>query len=226
MTQKNLLLFLFLTPILWCFSEIKKDFNSRDIFKKTSLDSIVPLSKFDFNYIKLKTKKLRKQVSVNEKPCNENTKITKEFIATYLSSQKTVIGDYEYLNPTNYDGFCLKQHKEFKNYNLFTFTYDNGTCCRTLYVATVQKKSLEIINIGVLAFSGSENGWLGDKYGKWIGENVLDMVTVSYYDDDFVEDNNNSRVDTTWSVININQQGILKENNYKRVRYLEGRKME
>lgn len=77
-----------------------------------------------------------------------------------------------------------------------------------------------------MAFSGNENGWIGDKYGKWISEGVIDMLTISYYDDDFVEENNNSRIDTTWSIIQINKEGLLKENTYKRVKYLEGRKIE
>lgn len=191
-----------------------------------SIDSTQFLSKFDFNYVKSKTIKLEKHINVYNKNCTLKNRIPKAFITNFLNTQKTVIGDYEYLDPNNTDGFCFKQHKEFPAYNLFTFTYENDTCCKTLYAVTTEKKSLKIINMGAIAFTGDQSGWLGDKYGKWISKDIMDLLTISYYDDDFNPNNSNSRVDSIWSIIKIDKAGFLEEYPYKRVKYLDGRKIE
>ncbi|GAA4237902.1 hypothetical protein GCM10022291_26290 [Postechiella marina] len=226
MIKKHSFFILIALPIFWYLIHAK---NYNRLAKPNVtfvIDSTRYLSKFDFNYVKSKTSKIENHVDVYTKVCKLKNRIPKAFISKFLSSQKTVIGDQEYLDPNNFDAFCFKAYKEFPAYNLFTFTYENGTCCKTLYAVTTEKKSLKIINMGAIAFTGDESGWLGDKYGKWISNDIMDMMTISYYDDDFNPNNNNSRIDTTWSIIRIDKLGFFKEYAYKRVRYLDGRKIE
>ncbi|WP_366183834.1 hypothetical protein [Flavobacterium ovatum] len=224
--KKIILIALLLLPFYWFMSEAKTAYNFEKPIIKFQADSTVLPPKLNFDYIKSRTSKLGKKVEVDAHFCEENNRMTKAFITNYLSAQEIVVGDPITFDCKNSDGFCFKEYKEFETFNLFTFTYQNGYCCKTLYAVTTKKDTLAIINIGVLAFSANKSGWLGDKYGKWISEDVMDMTTVSHYDDDFIEDNNNSRIDTTWSIIRINKEGLLKENIYKKVAYLEGRKIE
>ncbi|QVY66021.1 hypothetical protein [Polaribacter sp. Q13] len=226
MIKKITVLALLLIPFFFSFSEVKKEGSLNEPSNLMYADTTIILPNIDFEFIERKTSKAKKDVEVYSQFCSKKNRMDKEFISKYLSSQKIAIGDSELLDLNNYDGFCFKEYKEFPAFNLFTFTYENGTCCKTLYGVTTKKGSLEIINLGELAFTGDKDGWLGDKYGKWISEDIMDMITISYYDDDFVETNNNSRVDTTWSIIRIDKKGLFKENAYKRVKYLEGRKIE
>lgn len=178
-----------------------------------------------FKDIKLRTSKLLSQTFVDNKLNNEDRFISKGFLSKYILRRKLSIGSYDCKVSIYSDAYAFKGYKEFKNFDMFTFIYDNESGTRVLYGVTTSKQKIEIISIGVLAFSGEDNGWIGDKYGRWKNDSILEVMEIVNYDDDFVEANNNSQVDTIWSIIKLNFKGVLSEEVTRKVKYLEGRKI-
>lgn len=194
----------------------------------TNLDSAVSIveSRFDIDYIKSKTKPLSSILYIDNLPNNKQSFIPSDFLSQYIFPHSISIGGFKYSMSEYTDAYAFKEYKEFENFDLFTFTFDHQENVRVLYGVTTKKDRLEVINTGLIGFDGEEyNGWLGEKSGMWLNDSIFKAIEISDYDDDFVEANNNSQIDTIWSLIHLNSQGYFSETITQKVKYLEGRKI-
>lgn len=189
------------------------------------MDLLTDEIKFNIDYIKSKTSSLSIDISVEYEPDNKQDIIPKEFVFKYLTPHKINIGYPDHLPPDYPEAYAFKEFKEFPEFLLFTFTYDDESCCTTLYAVTTKKDTLEVVNIGVIGYTGGDGGWVGEKYGKWLNDTILKTIVVSDYDDDLVE-NNNSEIDTTWTVIKLDKNGYFEENEIDSVKYIGNRRIE
>lgn len=181
---------------------------------------------FSIDYIKFQTSELPKKINVsyNTSSGNKNS-IPKVFLSKYIEPHKIDIGFPEYL-PADYpESYSFKSFKEYPNFNLFTFTYDDESCCTTLYAATTKKDTIDIISIGVIGYKGGDGGWLGEKYGEWYGDYGLSNIEVSNYEDPLEEDKG-IEVDTIWSEIKLSDKGVLNYIEHHKVKYLGDKQIE
>jgi len=239
--KKNIFLFI-LILIQACKPEPKKQLEievvekpAETIVKEIELNraetvtKIEPISnemELDINYIKSKTSPLTEIIDIENINVKELEKIPKKFIENYLTPHKLNFGFPEYL-PSDYpESYAFNEFKEFDKFYLFTFIHDNETCCRTLYAATTDKEKLKIISIGVIGYEGADGGWIGKKIGKWTRETIIETVESSSYNEDLEENNNNTEIDTTWSVIKTGQNGFLENTDSHTVKYIGNKKIE
>tara|TARA_R110002049_G_scaffold251627_5_gene426039 strand:- start:13840 stop:14505 length:666 start_codon:yes stop_codon:yes gene_type:complete len=143
--------------------------------------------------------------------------IPKEFIEKYISPNEVKMGFDKYLNTEYPEAFKFYQFKEFNEFYLFTFIYEDETCCRWIYGCTLNKDSFNVINIGVLAYSGADGNWTGKKYGRWFNESGIELTQVSYYSP---EDDSNSEFDTTWVEIQLEDNGLFNYIEHHSVKYI------
>ncbi len=192
-----------------------------------SIDSIKIKEEFNFEYIKSKTTDLDKEISVSYNNSNKNKKfIPKDFLINFISPKKIDIGFPESL-PSDYpESYSFQASKEYLDFNLFTFSYDDESCCTTLYAATSKKDTLEIINIGVIAYSGGDGGWVGEKYGEWINNYSISSTEVSEYDEPDSEEPTEIETDTIWSEIQISKKGIFKYIEHRKVKYVGNKRIQ
>ena len=194
-----------------------------------SQDSLETQIEYNIDYVKTKTSKLSKDIEVVYNHTLENkNNIPKEILTKYISSHKIDFGFPEYLSPEYPESYSFKEFREYQKFNLFTFTHDNETCCTTLYAVTTKKDTLEIINMGVIGYTGGDGGWSGHKFGKWVDEHWISSIEPSIVDDPFAEPNEivEKEIDTTWSEIKINDNGIMKYTETKKVKYIGAKKIE
>jgi len=240
--MKKILLIVLIILFQSCKSESKKQLETEVIEKRTEIiveeiesktkehvpqiDSIMEPTELDIDYIKSKTSPLSKTINVENIIVSELEKIPLEFIAKYITPHKIDIGYPEYL-PADYpESYAFNEFKEFDNFYLFTFIHDDENCCRTLYAVTIEKEKLKVISIGVIGFTGADGGWIGKKIGKWTRETIIETMTTSSYDEDFIEKNNNTEIDTTWSIIKTGQNGYLENTESLVVKYVGDKQVE
>ncbi|NIJ46230.1 hypothetical protein FHR24_002714 [Wenyingzhuangia heitensis] len=184
-------------------------------------------SRFSFDVIKYKTSELESEFYLDNQPPKKELWMSNEFLEKYIFPQPIAIGYFNY-SPSKYtNAYAFKAYKEFLNFDLFTFIYNNDDGCRIVYGATTLKDTLQILSTGVIGFVGDDGaGWIGEKKGKWVTPFIFNAIEISNYDDDFVATTNNSQIDTIWSTIHINSKGIFKETVTKEVHYRDGRKIQ
>lgn len=206
------------------FAEFDADSIAENEERSVILDSLEIESIFNSDYIKSKTSKLSSVISVDFESKNKQNFIPNEFVSQILTPHKIDIGYPENLHPDYPKAYSFKEFKEFSDFDLFTFTHDDESCCRTLYAATTKKDTLEIISIGVIGYTGGDGGWTGEQFGTWINDSILKTTIVSDYDEDLI-DNNNSEIDSIWTVIKLNQYGYLQEIRIDSVKYIGDKKI-
>jgi len=208
-------------------TEFKKEEITEIKEKEENIDSLKVQEEFNFEYIKSRTTELSKEISVSYNISNKNKNfIPKDFLIKYISPKKVDIGFPESL-PADYpESYSFRASKEYEDFNLFTFSYDDESCCTTLYAATTKKDTLDIINIGVIAYSGGDAGWVGEKYGKWINDYSISNVEPSEYDEPAPEEPTETEIDTIWSEIQISKKGILKYIEHHKVKYIGNKQVE
>ncbi|TMM59313.1 hypothetical protein FEE95_07735 [Maribacter algarum] len=189
-------------------------------------NSILDSVEFDSNYIRSKTSPLSKTIDIEKINVALLEKLPKKFISEHLSPYKIEIGYPEHLTDDYPDEYVFLEFKVFENFNLYTFVHDNETCCRTLYAVTIGKENNNTINIGVIGYEGGDGGWVGKQYGSWTSEAIIETTTTSDYDEDLIESNNNTEVDTTWSFIKIDQNGYFEKTDSLAVKYIGDKKVE
>ena len=207
--------------------KIKLERIEEELTKPNTLtDSIIESTAFNFDYIKSNTSLLSKIINVNNINTEQLNTIPNKFIQDYITDRKKVIGDSISLTPDYPGAYRFFENKEFENFNLFTFTYSDESCCTYLYAATTIKDSLSIKDIAIIGYTGGDGGWIGEKYGAWYSEFGLGTTEVSNYDDDHIEDNNNSEIDTTWSEIQLSKKGLFKYIEHHKVKYNGNKQVE
>jgi hypothetical protein len=194
---------------------------------KENIDSLKIQEVFNFDYIKSKTKELSKEISISYNLSNKNENfIPKDFLEKFISPKKVQIGFPESL-PADYpESYSFRESKEHQDFNIFTFSYDDESCCTTLYAATTKKDTLDIINIGVIAYSGGDAGWVGEKYGEWTNDFLISNIEPSEYDEPAPEEPMETEIDTIWSEIKILKDGTMKYSETRNVKYLGKKKIE
>ena len=181
--------------------------------------------KYDYNYIKSQTVDLSTKLETQYREDRKGKHIPGKFLYNFLYSKNISIGFPGAIPIDEENTFVFKHSKEFKNYNLFTFTYSDETCCTTLYGVTTVKDSINVIDVGVLSYTGGDGGWSGEKYGKWLNDSIFKSETVSNYLEELgEEDNNYIETDTIWTTIKINQKGFFSEVKKDSVKYIGTKK--
>jgi len=230
---------LFLIPVVLfysCKSEPKKQLEpevikeSKDLnlekaeieTEKTIIetDSIIELTEFNIEYLKSKTTPLSKIIDVNDIDTDQLNKIPNKFIQTFISNSKKAMNDSISLVPDYPGAYSFYQYKEYENFDLFTFTYDDESCCTHLYAGTTSKDSLSLINLSLMGYTGADGGWGGDMYGNWINEFSIGSTETSNYDNDLMEETNNSEIDTIFSETQLNDKGYFKYIEHHKVKYI------
>lgn len=229
--------------VLSCKKELKKGFkNENSKFEKSKVlnekaysDSLnkrktsisIKDSILDVNYIISKTSKFSRKINVkhNYTQTKRRNRISKSFLSKYITPHNIDFGFPDNL-PSDYpESYCFQEFKEYPNFNLFTFTYDDESCCKTLYAATTRKDRIEIISIGVIGYEGGDGGWSGKKYGEWYSDYGLSSTEISNYKDP-LEDSNEIETDTIWSEVQLNNQGILNYIEHHKVKYIGNKQIE
>lgn len=187
------------------------------------IDSIV---KFDIDYIKSKTSTLSETIDREKIDVKNSAKIPGEFITKYITPHKIEIGYPEYLHADYPDAYAFNEFKEYDNFYLYTFTYDDESCCRTLYAVTVEKDNLKPINISVIGYDGGDGGWIGKKYGNWFNNYGIANTDVSSYEEESAEQNKETEIDTTWSEIQLSEKGIFTYIEHHKVKYIGNKQVE
>lgn len=151
-------------------------------------------------------------------------RMPKHFLENYISKKNIVIGYPDFLTSYYPESYSFQNFKEYKNFILFTFSHFDESCCINLYAATSKKDSIDIINIGLIGYTGADGGWIGEKYSVWENDSTLAAITTSEYDEDLIEENNNTEMDTIWSVIKFDEQGYISEKVTNSVHYIGSKK--
>jgi hypothetical protein len=189
----------------------------------TEIDSI---TEFDIEFIKSKTLALSKTIDIEKIDVKNLAKIPGDFITKYITPHKIEIGYPEYLHADYPEAYAFNEFKEYENFYLYTFTYDDESCCRTLYAVTVVKDSLKPINISVIGYEGGDGGWIGKKYGEWFSDYGIGNTDVSNYDEESAEQNKETEIDTTWSEIQLSKKGVFKYIEHHKVKYIGNKQVE
>jgi len=207
--------------------EIKTESAKIDQKKENLRDSLNLQTEFNIDFIKSKTTEVSNEISVSYNHSSQNKKtIPNEFLKKYIRTHKIDIGFPEYL-PADYpESYSLKEFKEYEQFDLFTFTYDDESCCTTLYAVTTKKDTIDIINIGVIGYTGGDGGWIGEKYGKWTNEYLISNIEASEYEEPAPKEPVEKEIDTVWSEIKILKNGIMEYSEIKKVKYLGNKKVE
>lgn len=197
-----------------------------DTILKGSVQETKQKISFDIDYIKSKTTSLSKTIDLKQIDPNNLDSIPKEFITNYLTPHKITIGYPEHL-PNEYSKeYRFSQFKAYQDFNLFTFTHRNETCCITLYAATIAKNDLKVIDMCTLGYEGGDGGWYGHNSGTWTTDYLINTMEVSNYDEDFTEDVNQMEIDTTWAEIRLNDKGTFEHKELRKVAYKNGQLVE
>jgi hypothetical protein len=236
--KKPLLLFIIIL-LYSCKSETKKALETEKEQNPTELNvekvdnkilkpisEIDSITEFDIDYIKSKTSTLSKKIDIERIDVKNLEKIPGEFITKYITPRKIEIGYPEYLHADYPEAYAFNEFKEYENFYLYTFTYDDESCCRTLYAVTAEKDSLKVISISVLGYDGGDGGWVGKKYGKWFSDYGIENTDVSNYDEESAEQNKETEIDTTWSEIQLSKKGIFKYIEHHKVKYIGNKQVE
>lgn len=191
-----------------------------------SITKIDTKTEFDIEYIKSKTSALSKQIDIEKINVKNLEKIPGEFITKFITPHKIEVGYPEYLHADYPEAYAFNEFKEYENFYLYTFTYDDESCCRTLYAVTVEKDNLKPISISVIGYEGGDGGWIGKKYGKWFSDYGIENTDVSNYDEESAEQNKETEIDTTWSEIKLNKKGVFKYIEHSKVKYIGKKQVE
>ena len=195
--------------------------------KVDTIDSLKSQAEFNIEYVKSKTNKLSDEIRVLYNPNSKIKKIIpKEFLTKFIKSHKIDIGYPKYLPDDYPQSYSFKEFKEYPEFNLFTFTYNDESCCTTLYAVTTKKDSLDIINIGVIGYTGGDGGWVGEKYGKWTNEYLISNIEPSEYDEPAPNKPVEKEIDTIWSEIKVLKNGTMEYSEIKKVKFLGTKKIE
>ncbi|MFD0992015.1 hypothetical protein [Tenacibaculum geojense] len=237
--MKKPLLLLIIILFCFCKSETKKVLETEKEQNLTELNvekldnsNLKPISEidtkteFDINYIKTKTKTLSKKIDLEIIDVKNLEKIPGEFITKYITPHKIEIGYPEYLHADYPEAYAFNEFKEYEDFYLYTFTYDDESCCRTLYAVTAEKDSLKTISISVIGYTGGDGGWGGKKYGKWFSDYGIENTDVSIYDEESAEQNKETEIDTTWSEIQLSKKGVFKYIEHHKVKYIGNKQVE
>ena len=73
---------------------------------------------------------------------------------------------------------------------------------------------------------GGDGGWYGEQYGFWKNDSILKITEVSNYDEDLIEENNNTKIDTTWSKIKFDKNGVISKVEIDSISYLGNQKIQ
>lgn len=192
--------------------------------RKIISDTITENRNFDIDYLKNNTVNFSEHVQVADS--EGRSQIPKAFLENYISNKKIAIGYPEFLTSYYPESYYFQNFKEFENYILFTFTHFDESCCNNLYAVTSEKDSLNVINIGLIGYMGADGGWYGEQYGFWKNDSILKVTEVSNYDEDLIEENNNTKIDTTWSKIKVDKNGFISKKEIDSVNYLGNQKIE
>lgn len=199
--------------------------HKKEVVPSIEKQSIVDTTTYDFEYIKSQSQSLSSKVKVFHRTSRDEKHIPKSFLTKFLSNRK-ITGGFSKKLPTDYpNSFVFESYKEFSDYNLFTFTYSDEFCCTTLYAATIKKDTLSIINLIAIAYSGGDGGWEGEQYGEWQNDSILKIVSTSDFDNDLLEETNNSEIDTIWSTIKLNKKGLFTQIKNDSVKYVGSKKI-
>ncbi|MAN29343.1 MULTISPECIES: hypothetical protein [Mesonia] len=210
--------------------QVKKEFNNKvdssisGIQNNLMKDTIQEKSFFNIEYIKNNTSKFKDKVKIEDD--SAKTTIPKKFLENYFSNKEIKIGYPKFLTSYYPESYFFQNFKEYENFILFTFSHFDESCCQNLYAVTSKKDSINVMNIGLISYMGADGGWIGEKYGEWENDSIIKTITYSEYDEDFIEDNNNTKIDTTWSVIKIDKNGIITEKIIDSVNYIGNKKIE
>jgi len=237
--MKKTILLLIIISLYSCKSESKKQLETdtegyttelkiekietKILQSTTEIDSV---PEFNISYIKSKTATLSEQIDIEKIDIKQLKKIHGEFITKYITPHKIDIGYPDYLHADYPEAYAFNEFKEYENFYLYTFTYDDESCCRTLYAVTAEKNSLKTINISVIGFEGGDGGWVGKKYGKWYSDYGIGNTDVSNYDEESAEQNKETEIDTTWSEIQLSKKGIFKYIKHHKVKYIGNKQVE
>jgi hypothetical protein len=207
-------------------TEITNDTVFEEVTKSKSIDSLGIQTGFNIEYIKSKTSNLSDKIRVSYNPNNKNkNSIPKEFLTNFIKPHKIDIGYPEYLPDDYPQSYSFKEFKEYPEFDLFTFTHDDESCCTTLYAVTTKKGTLEVINIGVIGYTGGDGGWVGEKYGDWTNEYLIKSIEPSEYEEPAPEKPIEKEIDTIWSEIKILKSGKMEYSEIKKVKYLGTKKI-
>ena len=178
---------------------------------------------FNLDYIKVRTTEIKDSINPNFQTLQ--TGIDINFISKYISPQKVKIGYPEYL-PSDYGkSYSFEGFKEFEHFNLMTITHTNETCCNTLYLISLKKYSITVINIATIGFYGGDGGWHGQECGTWVNDSTIRTIVASEYDDDIDETTNNSEIDSTWFEYQISKDGLISQLKLDSVKYIGNQKI-
>lgn len=202
----------------------------KDTISKKQIEKRDPV-KYDYDYIKSQTQYLYTEIKTFYRTDREGEHIPVSFLKKYLFNKKISIGFPESI-PSDYpNAFVFKHFKKLPKFNLFTFAYSDESCCTTLYGVTSNKDSINVIDVGVLSYTGGDGGWSGEKYGNWLNDSIFKAKTISNFmdeiggeSDEMEEDNNNIEIDTIWSTIKINHKGFFSEIKNDSVKYMGTKK--
>ena len=174
---------------------------------------------YNISYIKSQTSKLSDIIDLDSVDFKNLKKIPKRFLEKYISSHKIDFGTPEYL-PSDYpESYSFYQSKSYENFFLFTIIHENEFCCKTLYAVTTRKDKISIINISVIGLIGMDGGWYGKRFGKWFNDYGIGSTLINSYDEDLIEENNKTEIDTTWSEYEFSKKGTIKHIEHHRVKY-------
>lgn len=210
-------------------SENLNDSLVRENKNEKQIDSSANNAEFNFDYVKSKTKKLSREIHVSYNPTKNSKKfIPREFLSKHISNHKIDIGFPDYLSAEYPESYSFEEFKEFKDFDLFTFTHDDESCCTTLYAATTKKDTLDIISISVIGYTGGDGGWNGAKYGTWIKQNLISNLEYSFSQELFAEPNETpqTEIDTIWSEIKLLTNGKMEYRELKKVKYIDSTRVE
>ncbi|WP_336069867.1 hypothetical protein [Mesoflavibacter sp. CH_XMU1404-2] len=234
--MKKILAILIITITYCCKSKVENEKSNlendtaidtskiTDQAKKIINDTPTKIRNFNIEYLRNNTINFSDYVQVAD---NEGrSQIPKEFLENYISNKKIVIGYPEFLTSYYPESYYFQNFKEYKNYILFTFTHFDESCCNNLYAVTSKKDSLNIINIGLIGYMGGDGGWYGEQYGFWKNDSILKITEVSNYDEDLIEENNNTKIDTTWSKIKFDKNGVISKVEIDSISYLGNQKIQ
>jgi len=191
---------------------------------RASEDSVVAvLSDFTVDSIRKYSAPLRKEIAVEHAPDGGHYPIPSSFLKQYIEGH-LVSNTNERLNAYYPVLYRFHEFKEFSNFYLFSFLYDDESCCTYVYYVTLSKKPLKTIDICLMGYDGGDGDWYGDKSGEWHGPNRIELIETSNTDP-YLDEGQNMERDTAWYETTLDNSGKFTEIKYKTVKYRGGKKI-
>lgn len=103
---------------------------------------------------------------------------------------------------------------------IFTFIFADEYCCRSIYAISSSVTEFKPLDIQEIAITGGDGDWAQNDSGEWLSPLEL-KLTKAEISAVAPEDSNSMAYDTTWTTINISEDGEFHSKADRSVRVLK-----